>query len=63
MLASCFRLVVAVALMVLAFEGSARAGGGPLPGVPEVDAGTMTTALALLSGAALVITNRFRRSK
>jgi hypothetical protein len=61
MLGSCFRLVVAVALTVLAFEGSAFAGEGVR--VPEIDAGTMTTALALLSGAALVITNRFRRSK
>ena len=60
MLASCFRLVVAVALTVLAFEGSAFAGGAR---VPEIDAGTMTTAIALLSGAALVITNRARRRK
>lgn len=61
MLAFCSRLVVAVALVVVAFGGSALAGVGPA--VPEVDAGTMTTAIALLSGAALVITNRVRRSK
>ena len=61
MLGACFRLVVAVALTALAFEGSAFA-SAPAPQVPEIDAGTMTTAIALLSGVALVITNRFRRS-
>jgi hypothetical protein len=59
MLASCSRLVVAVALLVLASGGSALAGA---PVVPEIDAGTMTTAIALLSGAVLVLTNRVRRS-
>ena len=60
MLDSCSRLVFAVALMVVAFGSSAFAGA---PRVPEVDAGSMATAIALLSGAALVITNRVRRRK
>lgn len=51
------RLALGLGLMVASFGGVAY---GP-PATPEIDGGSMASALALLSGAVLVVTNRVRR--
>jgi len=39
----------------------ALAGGGGFRDVPEIDPGTMTSALAMLTGGFLLLTDRIRR--
>jgi hypothetical protein len=50
-----------LALVLLGASGTAWAGGPPPPGTPEVDPGAMGSALALLAGGVLVLTDRLRR--
>jgi hypothetical protein len=59
-LVACGRKALGLGLMIAAFGGPAFA-GEPAPAVPEIDAGSMVSAVALLSGAVLVVTNRVRR--
>lgn len=56
MIAKRMRMAVAVALMLAAVSGSAFASP-----VPEIDPGSMSAAVTLLSCAALVLTNRRAR--
>jgi hypothetical protein len=58
-LATFGRMALGLGLMVAALGVPTFAGGAP---IPEIDGGTMVTALALLSGAVLVLTNRVRRN-
>ena len=60
MMGSFTRYAIAVGLMVLVMGGSALAG---VAAVPEIDAGSLGTAITVLTGAALVVTNRVRRRK
>jgi hypothetical protein len=53
------RMAFGIGLLVVALGSPVFAG---LPAsTPEIDAGSMVSALALLSGAVLVVTNRVRR--
>ncbi|MFO0808651.1 MAG: hypothetical protein U0746_08520 [Gemmataceae bacterium] len=56
-LASTARFALGLGLVLVAFSGTAWAG---VPQTPEIDAGSMLSALTLLSGGALVLTNRVR---
>ncbi len=49
-------------LCVLAGLGGYAAAGGDPPAVPEIDAGSMASALTLVSGGLLIIAGR-RKSK
>ena len=51
------RMAFGIGLMVVALGGPAFAG---VSATPEIDAGSMVSALALVSGAVLVVTNRVR---
>lgn len=51
------RKAVGLALVVAAFSGSAHAAIG----VPEIDPGSMVSALTLLTGGVLILTGRVRR--
>jgi hypothetical protein len=53
------RMAFGIGLLVVALGGPAFA--GIPPSTPEIDAGSMVSALALVSGAVLVVTNRVRR--
>jgi hypothetical protein len=59
-LSSWLRSAVGLSLIVLALASPAYA-GAPLPGVPEIDPGSIVGAMALLSGGILMITDRIRR--
>ena len=48
-------------LGVSASLAHAQAKGGKGGGVPEIDAGSMMSALTLLAGGVLMITDKFRR--
>jgi hypothetical protein len=50
-----------LAVLVIAAGASPVLAGPPLPGVPEIDPGSMMSALTLLIGGALMLTDRFRR--
>jgi hypothetical protein len=52
------RMALGLGLMVAALSRLAIAGSAP---IPEIDGGSMVTAVALLSGAVLLVTNRGRR--
>jgi hypothetical protein len=52
------RMAFGIGLLVVALGGPVFAG---IAATPEIDAGSMVSALALLSGAVLVVTNRVRR--
>ena len=56
-IATSGRMALGLGLIVAALGGPAFA----QVAAPEIDAGSMTSALALLSGAVLVVTNRVRR--
>ncbi|CAN5227557.1 hypothetical protein BH10PLA2_BH10PLA2_30460 [soil metagenome] len=45
----------------LAQAQSASGGSGSNGGVPEIDAGSMISALTLLTGGVLMITDKFRK--
>jgi hypothetical protein len=52
----------AAVLLVATLAGQALAGGGPPPGaVPEVDPGSLASALTLLVGGVLALRGRIRR--
>ncbi len=55
------RPALGMALIVLGSATPAYAGGGCGCGVPEIDPGSVSGALALLSGGILMITDRLRR--
>ena len=59
------RLALGLSFLIAAFGGVALAGGGPDGGggAPEIDAGSAMSALTLLSGGILLITDRIRRRK
>jgi hypothetical protein len=59
------RLALGLSFLIAAFGGAALAGGGPGGGggAPEIDAGSAMSALTLLSGGILLITDRIRRRK
>jgi hypothetical protein len=57
---SWLRSAVALSIVVLASATPVYA-GAPLPGVPEIDPGSVMGALALLSGGLLMLTDRIRR--
>jgi hypothetical protein len=52
-------------VMLLAFTGVALAGGGGSGGggVPEIDAGSALSALAVLGGGLLLVTDRLRKRR
>jgi hypothetical protein len=52
------RKAVGLGLVVAALSSSASAGA---PAVPEIDAGSMASAFALLSSGILILINRSRR--
>jgi hypothetical protein len=54
-------VVACLALVLLGTGGHVWAGGPPAPTAPEVDPGAMGSALALLAGSVLVLTDRLRR--
>ena len=51
-----------LALVLAALCGTAEAGAGPPPSVPEIDPGSILSAFTLLSGGLMILTDR-RRSK
>lgn len=51
-----------LALIVTAFHGSAFAGPGPQTPVPAIDPGSIASALTLLTGGVMMMTER-RRAK
>jgi len=51
---------VGLALVLSALAGAVRAGALPPP-TPEIDPGSMASALTLLIGGAMVLTGRSRR--
>ena len=53
------RMAFGLVLVISTLGGEAFA--GVAVSAPEIDAGSMTAAVALLSGAVLVVTNRVRR--
>jgi hypothetical protein len=55
------RQSLGLGLVVMACAGTALAGGGPPPDAPEIDAGGLVSALSLLTGGVLLLTDRFRR--
>jgi hypothetical protein len=54
------KTLVAVALLLMGVTGAALARVGGPASVPEIDAGSAVNALALISGAVLVIRGRRR---
>jgi hypothetical protein len=50
----------AVALVLAALAGSANAGHGGIP-VPEIDPGSLASAMVLVAGGVLVLRGRIRR--
>ena len=50
--------ILGMMLLVAAMAGSALAQAAP---VPEIDGGTAVSALALVSGALLVVKSRFKK--
>ena len=54
-------VIAGLALVLLSTSGRAWAGGPPPFPTPEVDPGAMGSALALLAGGVLVLTDRLRR--
>jgi hypothetical protein len=50
-----------LALLVIAAGAGPVLAGGPLPNAPEIDPGSMMSALTLLAGGTLLLTDRFRR--
>ena len=62
-LARTARMGVGLALVLTALAGPAQAGTGPplsVP-VPEIDPGSMASALTLLMGGAFLVTGRSRK--
>jgi len=59
-LARTARMGVGLALVLTALAGVTHAGGAPPP-VPEIDPGSMASALTLLMGGAFLITGRSRK--
>lgn len=57
------RRACGLALVVVAFAGTAMAVPGDPMGVPEIDPSSAVGALTLLSGGVLLLTDRFRRKK
>ena len=53
------RTVAGLALVLAAIAGTASAGAGPPP-VPEIDAGSILSAMTLLSGGVMILTDRRR---
>lgn len=51
-----------LALMLAAICGTAEAGAGPPKAVPEIDPSSILSAITLLSGGVMILTDR-RRSK
>jgi hypothetical protein len=49
------------ALMMAALGGRAMAGDGRTSSVPEIDPGSMTSAMTLLVGGVMMLTGRLRR--
>lgn len=45
-------------LVLVAGIGNVALAGGPVVGAPEIDPGSMASALALLSGGVLILTGR-----
>jgi hypothetical protein len=60
-LAGAAQKAAGFALIVSAFAGPAVAGGGGHGGVPEIDPGSAISALTVLGGGLLLVTDRFRR--
>jgi hypothetical protein len=54
------RSSVGLSLILLGLAGPVYA-GAPLPGVPEIDPGSLAGAAALLAGGLLMITDRLGR--
>jgi hypothetical protein len=59
-LARTARMGLGFALVLTALAGVVHA-GGPLPSVPEIDPGSMASALTLLMGGAFLVTGRSRK--
>ena len=55
------RWIAGFALMLTAASTAFASGVDPVIRVPEIDPGTMGSALALLTGGYLVVVSRFRR--
>jgi hypothetical protein len=51
---------VGMALVLTALAGVVHAGASP-PSVPEIDPGSMASALTLLIGGAILLTGRYRK--
>ena len=61
-LARTARMGVGMALVLTALAGVVHAGSEPPPlGTPEIDPGSMASALTLLMGGAFLITGRSRK--
>jgi hypothetical protein len=55
------RTGMGLALVVMAIAGSAQAGGG-LPSIPEIDPGSMGSAMTLLFAGAMLLRRRHGKS-
>jgi len=55
------RKTCGLALVLAAFSSNAFGGGGLPTAVPEIDPGSIGSALALLAGGVALLTDRFRR--
>lgn len=53
------RTAAGLALVLAAIAGTATAGASP-PSVPEIDAGSILSAVTLLSGGVMILTDRCR---
>ncbi len=60
-LARTARMGVGLALVLTALAGVVHAGGGLPSAAPEIDPGSMASALTLLMGGAFLVTGRSRK--
>ena len=62
MIRNSVHCVLLATLIVSAVNCVAFAGGG-LPGAPEIDPGSMASAVALVSGGVAILADKFRRKR
>jgi hypothetical protein len=62
MIRNCVHCVLLAILFVSVVNGVAMAGPG-IPSAPEIDPGSMASALALASGGVAILADKFRRKR
>ena len=56
------RPALGLSLVLAAFAGTAMAGGPPVPGAPEIDPGSIGSALTLLASGAFLFSSKSRKA-